>query len=430
MVGTVASASGAQNPSMSWEGIEEALNRARGEHTRISLQLADLDRNVAQRMLQGADPVGRTRERWVRAERSIHRLWTVHAAFEDVVEQACDLHGLGGDDGSVRESLSRVLTGPSVALTAEPRPLEHRGHPDEHTEHLTLAEAVARITADHDEAASVVAEAESAWEVLHPRLGVLEALWQEIGSLAGMVGGDEDGDELLRSELAALGETVRRDPLSLVAEDGTVDTSGLERARLRFERAAGELRDALRMRDAYEESAERLSWAVDDAEEKAARTSALRRRVAEAVAVPAPVGVPDAVAPLLAGLAEMAELRGRGRWRELGTLHGRLQQAVHETVDDLTEREENLRGLLDRRGELRGRLDGYRDRASRLGLSEDERLLTEDRRAHRALWSVPADLREATAALAAYRDALGQVAGSGCGRNRTTPGAGASEGRE
>ncbi|MBE2998007.1 hypothetical protein IDM40_04685 [Nocardiopsis sp. HNM0947] len=415
---------------MSWEGIEEALNRVRGERTRISLQLADLDRNVAQRMLQGADPVGRTRERWVRAERSIHRLWTVYGAFENVVDQACALRGSGGEDGSVRESLSRVLTGPAVALPLEPRPLERRGLLDDDTEHLSLAEAVARMSADYDEAARVVAEAESAWEVLHPRLGDLEALWQEIGSLAGMVGGDEDDHEPLRTELAALGETIRRDPLSLVAEDDTVDTSGLERARVRFERTAGELRDALRMRDSYDESAERLAWAIDDAEVKAGRTAALRRRVAEAVAVPAPIEVPDAVPPLRSGLAQMAALRDRGRWRELGTLHGRLQQAVHETVDDLTEREENLQGLLDRRGELRGRLDGYRARAVRLGLAEDERLLTEDRRAQRALWRAPGDLREATAALAAYRDALRQVAGSGCGSNRTTPGAGASEGRE
>ncbi|WP_017614052.1 hypothetical protein [Nocardiopsis salina] len=426
----MASASEAQNPSMSWEGIEEALNRVRGELARISLQSADLDRNVAQRMLQCADPVGLTRERWVRAERSIHRLWTLYAAFEDVVEQACELHGSGGEETSVRESLSRVLTGPSLVLPLPPGPSEHSGPFDGDTEHLSLAEAVARMSSYHDEAARVVAEAESAWEVLHPRLGGLEALWQEIGSLAGMVGGDEEDHEPLRAELAVLGGTVRRDPLSLVSEDGTVDTSDLERARLRFERTAGELRDALRMRDFYDESAERLAWAIDDAEEKAGRTASLRRRVAEAVAVPAPIEVPDAVPLLRSGLADMAALRDRGRWRELGTLHGRLQQAVHETVDDLTEREESLQELLDRRDELRGRLDGCRARAVRLGLSEDERLLTEERRAHRALWHVPGDLREAGAALAAYREALGQVAGTGCGSNRTTPGAGASEGRE
>lgn len=404
---------------MSWEGIDEALNRVRGESARVSLQLADLDRNVAQRMLQGVGPVGRTWERWERAECSIHRLWTLHAAFEEVIEQAGALRGSGGDELSVRDDLSRVLTGPSVAL-----PL------DEGTEHLSLAEAVARMSADSEEVAGTIAEVEAAWAVLHPKLGELEALWQEIGSLAGMVGGDEEDHEPLRVELASLGETVRRDPLTLVVGEGSIDTSGLERARTRLEHTAGELRDALRMCDSYDESVERLLWAIDDAEEKVARTSALRRHVAEAVAVPAPIEVVDRVPSLREGVAEMTELRTQGRWRELGTLHGRLQQAVHETVDDLAERGEDLEELLERRSELRGRLDGYRTQASRLGLAEDERLLAEHRRAHRALWEVPADLCEATAALSAYREALRQPTGSGRGSNRTTPGAGASEGRE
>lgn len=419
VVGTVASASGSGAPSMSWEGIDETLNRVRGEGARVSFQLADLDRNVARRMLQGADPVGRTRERWERAERSIHRLWALYTTFEEAVEQADALHGSEGDEVSVRDALSHVLTGPSLAL-----PL------DGNTEHLSLAEAVARMSADSEEAAGTIAEIEAAWAVLHPKLGELEALWQEIGSLAGMIGGDEEDHEPLRVELASLGETVRRDPLALVTDDGTVDTSGPERARTRLEHTAGELRDALRMCDSYDESVERLLWAIGDAEEKTARTAAFRRRVAEAVAVPAPIEVVDRVPSLREGVIEMAALRAQGRWRELGMLHGRLQQAVHETVDDLAEREENLEGLLERRSELRGRLDGYRARAARLGTAEDERLLAEHRRAHRALWEVPADLREATAALAAYRDALRQLTGSGRGSNRTTPGAGASEGRE
>ena len=419
VVGTVTSAWGSGIPSMSWEGIGEALNRVRGEGARVSFQLADLDRNVTRGMLQGSGPVGRTRERWERAERSIHRLWTLYAAFEEVVDQADTLHGSDGDEVSVRDALSRVLTGPSVALLL-----------DESTEHLSLTEAIALMSADSEEAAGAIAEIETAWAVLNPKLGELEALWQEIGSLAGMIGGDEEDHEPLRAELVCLGETVRRDPLALVTDDGTVDTSGPERARARLEHTAGELRDALRMCDSYDESVERLLWAIDDAEAKVARTDALRRRVAEAVAVPSPIEVVDRVPSLREGVVEMAELRTQGRWRELGTLHGRLQRAVHETVDDLAERGRNLEGLLERRSELRGRLDGYRMRAVRLGTVEDERLLAEDRRAHRALWEVPADLREAAAALAAYRGILRQPTGSGHGQGRTAPGAGASEGRE
>ncbi|WP_017577660.1 hypothetical protein [Nocardiopsis kunsanensis] len=404
---------------MSWEGIEEALNRVRGEGARVSLQLADMDRNVAQRMLQGAGPVGRTRQRWERAERSVHRLWTLHAAFDEVVEQAGALRASDGEENSVREALSQVLTGPSVAFLL-----------DGATEHLSLAEAIARMSADSEEIAGTIADVEAAWAVLHPKIDELEALWQEIGSLAGMVGDEEGDHEPLRAELASLGETVRRDPLALVTGDGTADTSDLERARTRLEHIAGELRDALRMCDSYDESVERLLWAIDDAEEKTARTAAFRRRVAGAVAVPVPVEIIDRVPSLREGVAEMAELRTQGRWRELGRLHGRLQQAVHETVDDVAERRESLETLLERRSELRARLESYRTRAARLGPTEGERFLAEHRRAHRALRQGPADLREAAAALAAYRDALRQLTGSGRAPRRTTPGADASEGRE
>ncbi|CAL9466523.1 hypothetical protein SUDANB121_02759 [Nocardiopsis dassonvillei] len=415
---------------MSWEGIEHALNRVRGELKQITLNLADLDGHVGHRMLRGADPRGLTRERWEHADRHIHRLWTTFDAFRHTVEQASEHHGPGSRRPSDQVRLTFLLTGPCLELPLEKAPLHERGLLDADTEHLTLADAVARMTADYDEVTEVVSAAEAAWNVLHPRLAALDSLWQEIGTLGDMIGeaGPEEDDEALRSELDRLGETVRRDPLSLLDADHRVDTSGLEHLRKRLEAVRGELRDALRMRDSYRESTAHLVSAVDDLEATLDSLRELRAGVASRIREPQPVDVPDPVPPLRARIAEMDALRSRGRWRELGVLLGEVQAAVHAAADDARERREDLQGLLDRRSELRGRLESYRARAVRLGRAEEPGLSELHDRAYRELWTAPGDLRAATVSLAAYRRSLEESGVTETTGDRTTPGAGASDG--
>ncbi|MFD3685287.1 hypothetical protein ACFWTE_10765 [Nocardiopsis sp. NPDC058631] len=411
---------------MSWEGIDHELNRVRGEADRITLNLADLDGHVGHQLLKGAALEGRTRERWEYADGHIHSLWTVYNAFHLVVDRVARLREAGGG-AAEQAALTALLNGPSVVLPAGEVPLNKRGllHADE--EPVTLADAVARMSAAYEEATEVISAAETAWDALHPRLGELDAMWYEIGTLSDMIELGEDEHEALRSDLAAVGTTVRNDPLSLV-ENGRVDTSSLERLRLVLERVRGELRDALRMRDSYTESVERLSSAIDDVEEATARTRGLRAQVVAKVSSPAAVEVPDPVPSLRAGIGDMDSLRAKGLWRELGARLGELQRAVHEAVDDARDREGNLTGLLERRAELRGRLDAYRARAVRLELAENEHLSELHGRAHWELWRAPCDLRAATVALSAYLRALQELSGTESPGDRTTPGSDASDG--
>ncbi|MEU0240975.1 hypothetical protein ABZ234_25135 [Nocardiopsis sp. NPDC006198] len=411
---------------MSWEGIDHELNRVRGEADRITLNLADLDAHVGHQLLKGAALEGRTRERWEHADAHVHTLWTVYDAFRLVVDEAARLREGGGGPGA-QAALTALLNGPSVVLPARHTPLGERGllHADEET--VTLADAVARMSAAYEEATGVISEVGTAWDVLHPRLGELDAMWQEIGTLSDMVELDEDEYEALRADLAAVGATVRTDPLSLVG-DGRVDTSALDHLRQALERVRGELRDALRMRDSYTESVERLGSAIDGVEEAVARARGLRARVVAKVSSPVAVEVPDPVPELRAGIGEMDSLRARGRWRELGTRLGELQRAVHEAADDARDREEDLAGLMERRAELRGRLDAFRARAARLGLAEDERLAELHARAHAELWTAPCDLRAATVFLSSYLRALHELGGTETPGDRTTPGTGASDG--
>ncbi|NYH53137.1 hypothetical protein HNR06_002726 [Nocardiopsis arvandica] len=423
----MASASGANTPPMSWEGIDHALNRVRGEADRIALDLADLDGHVGHRMLRGADLVGRTRRRWEHASEHVHSLWAVYDAFRRVVDRIQELRVSGGGGHEDQALLTSLLNDASVPLPAREVPLRERGLLHAGGESTTLAAAVARMSADYEEATEVISAVETAWDALHPRLAELDAMWHEICTFSDLVGLGEDEHESLRADLDAVGATVRRDPLSLV-EDGHVDASSLERLRLRLERVRGELRDALRMRDSYDESVERLRSAIDDVGEVLARARRLREQVVAKISSPPAVGVPDHVPALRTGVADMDALRSRGRWRELGARFGSLQRAVHEASDDAREREADLTGLLERRAELRGRLDAYRARAVRLGVAGDGRLVGLHRVAHWALWTAPCDLRAATAALSSYRRALQEIGGTGAPVNRTTPDAGASDG--
>lgn len=415
---------------MSWEGIEHALNRVRGELKQITLNLADLDDHVGHRMLKGADLRGLTRERWEHADRHIHRLWSTHDAFGRVVEEATEHHALGSRRVSDQVRLTFLLTGPCLELPLEKAPLHERGLLDTGTEHITLAEAVARMAADYEEVTEVVSAAETAWNALHPRLADLDSLWREVGTLGDMIeeAGDDRDDEPLRSELDRVGDTVRRDPLSLLGADRRVDTSGLERLRKRLEAARGELRDALRMRDSYRESTARLVSAIDDLEAALAALREQRAHVVGRIREPQAIGVPDPVPALRARIDEMDALRTRGRWRELGILLGEVQAAVHDAADDVRERGENLAGLLERRDELRGRLEAYRARSVRLGLAEDPGVAELHDRAHRELWTAPGDLSAATVALVAYRRSMEQSGVTETTQDRTTPGAGASDG--
>ncbi|WP_285729551.1 hypothetical protein [Nocardiopsis sp. ATB16-24] len=413
---------------MSWEGIDHALNRARGEADRMALHLADLDEHVGYRLLRETDLVGRTRERWEYAEDRLQSLLAVYGAFRRTVDRMHALRLSADGAPEHQTALTDLLNGASVTLPTGKAPSGGHGRFHVGRECITLADAVARMSADHEEATEVISATETAWDALHPRLAELDAMWYEIGTLSDLIELGENEYESLRAELEAVSTTVRRDPLSHV-EEGRVDTSSLERLRLRLERVRGELRDALRMRDSYTESVERLRSAIVDVGTVLTRARGLRRQVVAKISSPVAVDVPDPVPTLLAGIDDMDALRAQNRWRELGARLGELQRAVHEVADDAREREAGLTGLLERRAELRGRLNAYRAHAVRLGVAGEERLAELHRKAHWELWAVPCDLRAATVILSSYQCALQERGGTDPFGDRTTPDGKASDGQ-
>ncbi|MGW5313524.1 hypothetical protein ACWEQ0_26980, partial [Nocardia thailandica] len=97
-----------------------------------------------------------------------------------------------------------------------------------------------------------------------------------------------------------------------------------------------------------------------------------------------------------------------GAQREQRVRRGRVAAAQARAA----ERGDLAQGLLDRRAELRGRLQAYRAKAARLGVSEERDVLAADRIAAGLLTRRPCDLGAVTRAVADYRQIVGERKGA------------------
>ena len=83
-----------------------------------------------------------------------------------------------------------------------------------------------------------------------------------------------------------------------------------------------------------------------------------------------------------------------------------LQQRIASALQRVRQDEALAQGLLDRRAELRGRLRAYAAKAARLGLGEDQDLMSSRGTASGLLTQQPCDLRAATQAVVNYQQML------------------------
>lgn len=113
----------------------------------------------------------------------------------------------------------------------------------------------------------------------------------------------------------------------------------------------------------------------------------------------APLPVADDVQPNLRAELESMTIVDPTSLRELQRrIESALQRARHD--------EAVARGLLDRRAELIGRLRAYEAKAARLGLADDQDLLSSRRIASGLLTRQPCDLRAVTQAVVDYQQML------------------------
>lgn len=403
-------------PAMSREEADRELSRLHTERETVESTLLALQDHAGRRMLEGAELTGTTARRWALAEETVTRLWSCFDLYTATLRRARELRAR--HPRPTRQDLTELTD-----LLCGTLPLPGDDGAAEAGEEVALWELVQRMNAWYAQALDVVVAAEAVWTALPARIDLLAAELHRVRSLAHSVGvrpGEHpSGDELeeITAELAALRAEVLRDPLAFWIPDGGSSAPGGGRPDTgRYDTAARALEDVRREIDAVltvRQDAEQRLMRLRDmlsradrtlAEARTARTEVLAKIAASEV--PAVSGPPTA---LQEQLSRAAEYRRYAQWNRLSPLLDSLEQRAEDELDRARASLSAVTAPLAVRAELRGRLDAYRARIARHGLTDD-RLLTERYdTARRLLWSAPCDLGAAEAAVRRYREAAGEV---------------------
>jgi hypothetical protein len=392
--------------SLSRDEIDRTLERLTSERERITRVLLELEAHSGYQLLKGTRLSGVTERRWVDINGRMATLWKLFDAHGKVLGEAQELRARHPKPGHVQlAELTRLLTGTSVELVSEEIPLEERTLLGPTGEWLTLEGVVRRMTPMYEETAGMVASIDEVWSALLTRLGEVEEAARAVDALHASLSIREPDYDRTAVRLAEVGEAVRSDPLSL-SSDGRADTGRIDEIGRELADLRGRLEDAVRIRGEHDERARGITATIELVETAEHEAVQARETVLAKIASPALPGLPALSASLRDRLAALEGLRDEGRWLELATRAAELERTVATALDQARETTGLITGLLDRRDELRGRLDAYKAKAGRLGLSEDGALTELHQRAHDLLWTSPCDLRRATVTLADYQRAI------------------------
>lgn len=388
---------------MTLHEIDQTLARLRNTAESIGTNLVALERDPRRKLLEQASLIGESAARWSEASRALSDLWRWFTRFKEMLEQAAELRGTRARVSADQEAhLAALLSGPSIALGTATDPLgDHDlfGTPAPAT-HCTPDELMPVMSAAFDRAKAVVVEAAEAWDRFFPRQRSAEAALGELEQLAESPGetAAPEPDEL-REPLAKLGGLLAKDPLAVRANDFDQVEARLAALRRDF-LAAAELRT---------EAVERFGQAhamLDQLGDAALAAAEAHGEVTAKITpanVPPPMTLDRAVARQLDRVEALSK---KGEWLAAEQeLTGWLSLAgglLHRLRENLAAN----RTPLQERNQLRGRLDAYRAKAHRLGLTEDPRLSALYRATRDVLYTAPTDLSEAADLLRQYQQAI------------------------
>ncbi|MGP3970929.1 hypothetical protein [Streptomyces sp. 6N223] len=403
---------------LSREEVDRALARLGAEHEAIETSLLALQDHAGRRLLEGAELSGITRERWVRAERTVSLLWAYFDTCTEALTTARELRAKRRSptrDDLVQ--LSALLDGENLviaggAVTGE-RLAERVGWPA----------LVERMNAGYAEVLDVVAAADAVWSALPARIDLLAAELHRLSELAHSVGvrpgAHPSGDQLRRvtDELAALREEVIADPLAFWLPAGGSSAPGGGRPdTTRYDRAARALDDIRREVDAVigvrkdaEERLVRLRDLLSRADRTLAEARTARGEVLAKIAASEVPAVNGPATALHEQLATAADYRRRAQWHRLSPLLESLEQRAEEELERARASLSAVTAPLAVRAELRGRLDAYKAKAARLGKAEEPLMVERYDAARRLLWTAPCDLRAAEYAVLRYQEAAAEI---------------------
>ncbi|PJN38882.1 hypothetical protein CG747_20195 [Streptomyces sp. CB02959] len=402
-------------PVLDREEADRALARLGAEYEAIEGSLLALQDHAGRRLLEGAELSGVTKERWGETERSLAVLWSLFDAYTEVLTAAREVRARRRwPSAEDLAELSEVLRGGAAPVAA--------GAGD--GGRIGLEELVGRLTGLYARSLDVIVAADAVWSALPARIDLLAEELRRTRSLAHSVGvrpGEHPaGDDLERitDELARLRAQVIADPLAFWVSSGAGSTApgGGRPDTVRYDRAARALEDIRREVAAVldvRQDAERRLMLLRDVLSRADRTlTEARQARGEVLAKIAASEVPAVSGPstvLHEQLAAAAEYRRRAQWHRLSPLLDSLEERAEDELQRARESLTAVTAPLAVRAELRGRLDAYRARVTRHGLSADPLLVERYDLARRMLWSAPCDLRAAEQAVWRYQDAAAEA---------------------
>ena len=379
---------------MTVEELDRAVRQLAGALAQIRDDLVDVELDPSRALLDQSDLEGLTAARWAVASAMLSQLWEWHRLVDALLERVAKLRGTRARLRSHQiVELSELVQRPSIMC------VKHDGSTRSQEIALTPAALVQRMSADLREAKGVLAQIDSAWDTLGPRLRAIGEVIAATCEFCGQLGEPEPDDfEPARQGLTALGRRLAKDPLSVRPEDVDALAASAAAARAKLEAIAG-LKDRIgeQLADARELLGE-LRLALNDAD--AAHAEVVVKIAASPMRAPISVAGSEAQ---LGQVVELAEAAAWGQaWRALVEWTTRakslLAQARRIGADS--------RALIAARDELRGRLGGYEAKARRLGLIEDPEVLRAFECAQEALYTAPTDLEAAEERLLLYQQAL------------------------
>ena len=381
---------------------DRQLRELRAARDAATTNLLDLEREGAYALLKAGNGLsGVTAARAEPALARVPELWSGLQLLDEVIDRAEKHRGDGHlNDARARELLT-MLTGPSITLPVEVRPLAQRALTASPTSTPTLTPQALLAAMEEAFAAlrDVIAAVDAAWTELLPRL---ERATAEAVRLAGEMPGHRDVTAA-RAALARLADRIAEDPLGAADELARAEAllAAARQAAAQARALAGRVRDDL---VAAERSATEIAALIDEGRIGLAES---RRTVAD------PSGLLDPLDPtVLTGerglepwLARLRRLAEAGQVERAAAGMARWRSLADQTLTAARQVAEANAEPAARRRELRGLLRAARAKAVAAGRVEDGALRDIEQRAREAL-EVPCDLAAAQSEVDAYIAAL------------------------
>ncbi len=352
--------------------------------------IVDLEASPSYLMLTGGGLGPVTTAKVGQAAGRAEQVWPALEAAAAAVAEVRDLLDEGGLRGDSGRRVRELLTGRWVQVPDRVGMLTD--------ERASIGELLDRVRRGYDELRPLVAEIESLWQTVLPRI---DAARTTLARLTGEVEGLGVPEPLIaRAQALAddLADRLVTDPLAVVAGDGDqLDEAVAE--------AAKQVSSLLSSHASLDDD-------LAGTEEQLARLRLLRNRAAAAgdrarakiadpdglVQVPS-ASVLDGTNGLGERLDALFETAPDAAWNQRRSLLDQWLRTATQLERQLQRALDTNQAPLDTRDELRGRLTAYQAKISAVGRAEDLELTDLVDEARQELYTAPTDLNDAATAI-------------------------------